>query len=540
MWRIAGFFGLVISLFFVMHTPLLASWPWSDSTLVTVNGQNYTKEDFNVWWEHWQEDGMPFPATVDPFIDWNLLASEAEQMELYNEPDFRQKIDVFLKARTLLLYQSEKINSKINFTDDDLQDLYQKKYLPRLQLHVLYFNDAETAAKTFSLMQAENIDFSQIFEDLRSQNKDVFYEEKITRKSSLPKEWRDALQLLEIGNVSRPFIWSKGFVIIYFAGEMGGEKADFEKFRPILTSEIKNIKENELSVQLLEDLKRKYNVKVDMPLLESIDVNGDNQGIADKNLITIGNEKYPVHVFMGFLKKEQKFRRQYGYHVEEDDKFKKKILDGVVAQTLTTRGALDEHYEEKEPFKSVFQFYRQHRLIKELEDRLFSPDVKVSEEEIKRYYDENLDHFSRPSTVSISVLEDEENLINKMYGQLQKGADFRQVASSFYADEIPVEEMPVNSLDPLVQSVLSKMIEGEVSSPFFVNGHFAILHLVERTEAVPMPFDHVQEKIAKTIDKEKFAGLRDDYLSRLREKSQVKINARVWEKIKKEHLHAGK
>lgn len=519
------------------------AWTWGTEKLVTINDSNFTTDDFKNWWINWKEKDTHFPESPDPFVDWHLLVQEAEKMELYNEPEYRHKIDVFLKARTLLLYKGDKVSSRIKISDKELKDRYEEKFIPRLQLQILYFNDEGAAKKSFTQIKEGNLDVAKFAADARASDKNsLYYEEKWSRSNQLQQEWRPVVNGLAPGMMSEPFQWSKGFVIIRLKDQKGYDAEDFELLKPMITNEIREIREQELTVELVEQLKKKHQVKINQQVFDALNLDSSNEELLDQILISMDNGSYTVRVFLDLVNKELQFRKQYGFDIEEGDKLKKRLLDGVLAQTLTTRGALDEHYEEKEPLKPLYLFYSQHRLIKELEKRLFRPQVQVSEQDIEKYYQENLDRFSQPEMVSIAVVEDEENLINKMYEEMKRGVDLLEVASRYYSGEVPVQNMQFKYLDPIVQKVIDSLVIGESSSPFVVKGHHTIIKLIKRTPATPMPFDHVHDKVAGLVDNEKFSKVRNEYLAALKEKSVIEINNRAWEKIKKElgDLHVGK
>jgi len=541
--RKIGFMWGIIFFWMLAASGNLLAWPWGAEKLATINGSNFTTDDFKNWWINWKEKDTHFPESPDPFVDWHLLVQEAEKMELYNEPAYRHKIDVFLKARTLLLYKGDKINSRIKISDKELKDRYEGKFLPRLQLQILYFNDEGAAKKSYTQIKEGNFDFAKFAADAKVIDKNsVYFEEKWTRSNQLQQEWRPAVDGLASGAMTEPFQWSKGFVIIRLKERKGYDAEDFELLKPMITNEIREVKDQQLTVELIGQLKKKYQVKVDQQVFDALNLDSSNEELLDQTLISMDNESYSVRVFLDSIKKEQQFRKQYGFTVEEGDKLKKRLLDGVLAQTLTTRGALDEHYEEKEPLKPLYLFYTQHRLIRELEKRLFRPKVQVSEQDIEKYYQENLDRFSQPEMVSLAVVEDEENLINKMYEEMKKGADLFEVASRYYSGQLPVQNMQFKNLDPIVQKVVDDLVIGEVSNPFVVQGHHTIIKLIKRTPVTPMPFDHVHDKVAALVDKEKFSRVRDEYLAALKERSVIEINNRAWEKITKElgDLHVGK
>ena len=541
--RKIGFYLAIFFCWMLVVSGNVNAWPWGHEKLATINGTNFTTDDFKNWWINCKEKDTPFHESPEEFVDWHLLVQEAEKMELYNEPGYRHKIDVFLKARTLLQYRGDKILSRIKISDKLLKERYEGKYLPRLNLQILYFNDEEVAKKSYAQLKEGNLDIATFAAEARAADKDsLYYQEKWTRSNKLQPEWRPVVDDLSPGMTSEPFQWSKGYVIIHLKEQKGYDAEDFEMLKPIITNEIREIKEQELTSDLVEQLKKKYQVTIDQQVFDALDLDSSNDDLLDKTLISMDNGSYTVRVFLNLVNKEQRFRKQYGFSIEEGDKLKKRLLDGMLAQTLTTRGALDEHYEEREPFKPLYQFYTQHRLIKELEKRLFRPQVLVNDEELEQYYQQHLDRFSQPEMVSIAVVEDEENLINKMNEEMKRGADLFEVASHYYSSEVPIQNMQYRYLDPIVQKVVDNLVIGEVSNPFVVKGHHTIIKLIKRTPATPMPFDHVHDKVARLVDEEKFSKVRNEYLAALREKSVIEINNRAWEKIKKElgDLHVGK
>ena len=56
----------------------LQAWPWGKTTLVTINHETFTTEDFRHWWKHWKEKETPFPDSLEPFIEWHLGTGHAE------------------------------------------------------------------------------------------------------------------------------------------------------------------------------------------------------------------------------------------------------------------------------------------------------------------------------------------------------------------------------------------------------------------------------------------------------------------------------
>lgn len=122
---------VVLSIFITVLFPV-DSFSWRNpELLVELNETTFVKQDFIDWWQIWKEEDTPFPDGPDDFIDWMLLAQEAKNMQLYDQPVYRNKVSIYLRVRSLMQLKQEEVDSRISKpTREDLWPLYQEKYLP--------------------------------------------------------------------------------------------------------------------------------------------------------------------------------------------------------------------------------------------------------------------------------------------------------------------------------------------------------------------------------------------------------------------------
>ncbi len=508
---------------------------WGSDPVVTINGEEYMAKDIKTWWKNWQEDGMVFPESPDPYIDWHLLAAEAEKMELYREPSFRHKINVFLKVRSLLQYKFDKINSRVEITDDMIREYYREKYLPRLKLALLYLNEREKARQVESLIAEKKRSLRDyVLARPEEERKSFYFEEKSIRMNKLNSEWQPVVGELAPGEISPPLAWREGYVIIELQEKKGFDPEDFRKQRQNIEIELRKKMEDSLTVKLVEDLRDRYGLEIDWDLFEKINLDSKSEDLLDRTLITLGDQEYSAAVFLDKLRKQQQMETKYGIHIKDQEAFKRKVLNGIISQTVISRASLDEHYEEREPLKPVFEFYYNHRLIKELERRLFREKNEVTDREIKDYYQENREQFSRPATVTIALIQDEEKLVDKMFGEIKRGLSFPEVARKYYAAGVPEEEIPFDRLDSRVKKILNNLAIGEVSEPFELYGRHAFLKLINRTPSSPMPLEHVSKSIVSLLKDRKFEQIRQNYLALLKSRSEISVDETAWNNIKRE------
>ncbi len=515
--------------------PSQGGWfSWGTPTLVTIGENDYSAQDFKDWWANWEEEGMQFPETPDTFIEWNLLFKEAEKMKLYEAPAYRYKTRTFLKARTLMQLKSEEVDQKIKVTDDALWELYLDTYSPLYQLNIFFFKKEDTATDftdTLSDKPLNDEEFASMAE-----TKGGFYAKRIEwyRPVTINPGWLPILNKLEKGDLSPPVPWKEGFVVLRLQNKQEGTRDDMESIRESLRKKIWKKEETRLTIELLKNLRKQYQVKIDTDRLEQLDITVPDEELSDEPLIYTNHGNISEKIVVGKLKQLHQFRRKNGFSKDTSFQFKNQVVNGIIDQTLTSWEGVARGYETKPPFKAIYQFYCQHQMVKLLEARLFSADVVVSDEEIEDYYNTNIKFFSRPEVIRMVIVEGSEDGLNSLWLEVALGGDFRLLAQKRTGQDIPIRDLPVDHINKTVKEVLDKLTINEVSDVFSVDGHVTLVQLIERRPAQIQPLSDVRETIRTTLQTAKSQKLRSDYLEKLKKEYKVKVNDSVWQNLKKE------
>ncbi len=122
-----------------------SAWLFNDNNLVSIDGVNYTTDDFKHWWKYWNDNGSPLPATVDPYIDFLLLTREASRMALDDTPEFKRQTRIFLQSRALMMLKNDAVNSQIKVTEDEIKARYDEQFQPLWLVQRLEFKDEDKA-----------------------------------------------------------------------------------------------------------------------------------------------------------------------------------------------------------------------------------------------------------------------------------------------------------------------------------------------------------------------------------------------------------
>ena len=531
----ASALGLLVSAIIVLSPCMqaYAGWLWGKDILVTIDGKGYTTEDFKRWWENWREKGMDLPKSPRPFVDWILLAREAKRMHLDGDPSYKRKVFTFLKARSLMLLKRDEIDSKIHISEDDMWRRYEKLYSPRWLVDIIYYRDNKRALDAFKKLKSGKVTVAALKSLKSGDGGPNYFQEKWLRPVSADTLLKKRLKGMKIGQLSPPIPWGKGFVVLKLQDIKDADKKDYKSVRAHIRNELIKERQAELTIKLVQRLRKKYHVKVATERIKALKLDEPDEKFSNRPVITTDRGIITEKEFMKQVRRLQRFRKQYGFKDQDKFDFKRRVLNGIIAQTLTSWEALDRHYEDRPPLKATYRFYCQHRLIKDLEDRLFVPKVKVDDAQVKAYYEQHIKDFTRPGVVKFVIIDGSKEQMDKMWSEVAAGKDFMALARGYKGHELPVRSIPFNHLQPEVKRVISRLAKGEVSPPVNIKGRIAMIKLIDRKPPVAIPLKDVRNTIANMLRQDEIAAARSKFLNQLRAKSVIKINEGVWQKLRK-------
>ncbi len=502
--------------------------------LVSINGIVYTKDDFISWWKQWKEPNMSLPNTLDPFINWVLLSEEAKSLGLDQEPSYRKKILIFLKVRSLMQLKYEEVDSKIKIKYEDVWREYINNYVPRLKIKALITNDRRDV-KLWQREIKNEKDFMEFFDKLRKKNKAIDFGWQ--RPKTIPKYFHKILLSANPREIVGPVEYKSSYYLFFIEDKAGPQKKDFQKLYHTIVREIKRRKTAELTQKLIDRLKKKYKVKIYSKNFEKINLEKLSDNLAKAKILEINDQVLTGEQFQKFLRKEANLRFHNKKLSKEDlENLKHRVLNDVIAQTLTTWEALNRHYEKKQPLKEVYEFYCKHRLIRELEEKIIWPQVKITEEDAKHYYEEHKEDFIRPERVEIAVIKTRDPQLARIaYKRLLQGEDFFEVGREIQAYRVRPERYILSSLVPEMRKEIRRLRPGEISPIIKLqNKWYCIVKLIRRIPKEPHPFNMVKKSIMKSLAEERFEELKKQYIAKLRSASRIEINEKAWQELRRE------
>lgn len=518
---------------FLSGTCAYGGWfPWSEDILLQIDDTTYSSDNFNSWWENYKEPEMLPPKSVEPFLEWMLLFKEANRMRLFEDPGYRKKVLTFLKARTLMMLKAEEIDGKINISESDIKKRYLEEYTPINQLNILFFDSKKDGSQLLERLGAGPVDDQQI-EDL-AVGKDGLRKVDTGwyRRVSVNPGWHEIIDNLRPGAFSEPMDWKNGAVILRLQQVKEADEHDFAAMRKEIRDHLWKKQEQQKTIALLRTLRKQYHVTIDMERLEKLNLGAKNSDYSDGPIVTTDYGTVSEKNFIAQVRKVQRSRRQNGFAEDNSTRFKKRVLNGIIDQTLTSWEGLARGYEKKSPFKEVYDFYCQHRMISSLKSRIFLPQVEVTSEEVKAYYQKHIKKYSQPEIVKMAIVEGDEKALNNLWAGVAMGGDFQLLARERLGHAIPVRDVPVDHLHKEVKDVVLKLTKGELSQVFTVGDHRTLIQLVEHKPARPLPLSMVGNQVAQLLREEKMTAVQQNYIDKLKNKSSIAVNDEVWQDIK--------
>jgi len=510
--------------------------------LIEINDASFTKQDYLDWWEIWKEPETPLPETPDDFIDWMLQVQEAENMQLYDRPTYRQKVSVFLRARSLMLLKQEEVDSHIPVpTRDDLWPSYEENYVPRFNLRLVTADTEETRQSIeASLASGATLEAAAQAAGL-AESSAYMAETGMLRKQKMPEPLLVAVLQSQVGETGGPVSFAHYTYFFEVLERVDGTDEDFETYRKGLTDQWYKQESDRFTNELMERLREKYKVEVNKAVVEKVGMEPLDDEIADLVAVQIGEIKVLASGLQASVAKDMKLR--YAKHPNPEEKLvsvRERVIADMLGQTLSGMEALERHYEEKDPFRKTYRFYCQNRLIKELEQAVVAASLPaLTDEDIDAAYRESIDTFTRKGLVEVAIVETREvELAQRVEGRLQRGEDFQTAIAPIAPRGVETRTTPLDHLQEPLREALAEMAPGQVSEMIPVEDQFFFLKLIKRDEKQVAPLEMVQEQVKADLKKTRFEEASAALLAQLRKHSRIKVKNKAWkqlvEQLKKE------
>jgi peptidyl-prolyl cis-trans isomerase C len=257
-----------------------------------------------------------------------------------------------------------------------------------------------------------------------------------------------------------------------------------------------------------------------------------------KVLATIDNEKITLQEFNKELDKIPMNMKM----LVASESGKKNYLDRLVVKKLLLKEASKAKIESDKEFQDRVNDIKEQLIIEALLKKRISADTQMSEDALKKYYDEHKEEFKKDREINTRhILLKTEEEAKQVQAKLQKGEDFTELAKKYSIDpnvrqtggEIGFQ--PKGSLIPEYETAAFKLNKvGQVTGIVKTQFGFHIIRLEGVKPPDYVPFEEVKDFIKQKNAQEKQKEVLEKYIEELKKNAKITIDEALLKEDKAE------
>ena len=206
-----------------------------------------------------------------------------------------------------------------------------------------------------------------------------------------------------------------------------------------------------------------------------------------------------------------------------------KEIDAELASYIETSGgdeafaaALQQNGMTEKQFKeNIVQFLSLQKLME--------PRIKISDEEMKAFFEENKDAMAEPAQVEAShILVEDEEKAKEVAEKLKDGGDFTKLAKEYSSDEANADKggelgfFTADKMVPEFSEAAFAMKPDEISDPVETSHGFHIILVTDKKEAKEAVYEDNVDLIKGKISEEKLQTEYGVWMEEMQDKYKVK------------------
>lgn len=263
---------------------------------------------------------------------------------------------------------------------------------------------------------------------------------------------------------------------------------------------------------------------------------GQPTGDLAQPLATVGDVTITVGEFQEQLNRQSPYIRARYTSLEQKKEFLDSLIRFEVLAAEAARRGMDKDAEVVRTMKSVMV----QKLMREEFERTVPPEA-ITDEEMKAYYDANMNEYVKPEEVRASAIvvknkTQAEKIAAEAAGEAGKtNKGFRELVQKYSTDEATKvrggdlryfarggKDAPPG---PVVDAAFALGETGKVSRAIDAgNGTWWILKQTGHRRAMTKTFDDVKPSIRSKLHREKRLSAQEEFVSKLRGAATIQIN----------------
>ncbi len=184
---------------------------------------------------------------------------------------------------------------------------------------------------------------------------------------------------------------------------------------------------------------------------------------------------------------------------------KKELLNRMIVRELVLEQAKKDGIDKSKEVAARLEEVKKLVIVEAYVRKKIEGDIKVSDDEMKKFYDQNKDKFKSGEQVRAShILVKSEKEAQDVLAQLKKGASFEDLAKKYSKDASAVKGgdlgwFPRGAMVPAFEKAAFSLKEGEISDIVQTPFGFHIIKVTGKRPAGVRTFDEVKDQIRAAL-----------------------------------------
>jgi peptidyl-prolyl cis-trans isomerase C len=217
---------------------------------------------------------------------------------------------------------------------------------------------------------------------------------------------------------------------------------------------------------------------------------------------------------------------------------REKFLEELVKRELLYQEALKEGLDKDPAYQKKLEDFKKINLVGILLEKEIESKEKISDKEIRDYYEKHKEDFAPVSQVRLShIVVNTEGEAQKVLERLKKGEDFAQLAKKISIDTVSAKKggdlgfFSRGDIPSEFRVVAARLKTGEISEPIKTKSGYEIVKVTDKKVGQVIEFDKIKNLISQNLLAEKQKVLFDSYIEGLKKKYKVEINKEAISKL---------
>ena len=206
----------------------------------------------------------------------------------------------------------------------------------------------------------------------------------------------------------------------------------------------------------------------------------------------------------------------------------KRVIEEMVNQELLYSDAKDTDMENEPAFKEVLEATKTN-LLKGYAFNKIVEDIKIDEDELKMFFEENKNLFSQQESIKAShILVEDKDKSELVLSKINDGMDFEEAAKEYSTCPSKeaggsLGEFGRGQMVPEFEEAAFNMEEGTISQPIKTQFGYHLIRLDEKNAENEVDFDQVKADVEKQLLARKQEEKYIEKISSLKEKYPVEM-----------------